>query len=49
MLFATLHSADSWREEGIYEVTIGLFIISMSLFFISNISWISMILGITPY
>jgi len=49
MLFAAFHSADSWREEGIYEVTTGLLIILMSLFFISNMSWISMILGITLY
>lgn len=46
---ATLYTADFWKKEQLYKIALGTFIISMSLLFISNMSWISMILGITPY
>jgi hypothetical protein len=49
IISATLYTADFWKKEQIYKIALGTFIISMSLLFISNMSWISMVLGITPY
>ena len=49
IVFATLYIADFWRKDHMYKIAIGTFIISMSLLFVSNMSWISMILGIAPY
>ena len=46
---ATLYIADFWEEEHLYRITIAAFIISMSLLFVNSLSWISDVLGISPF
>jgi hypothetical protein len=46
---ATLYTTNFWKAEPIFKATIVMFIISISLFFISNMQWITYILGTSPY
>lgn len=46
----TLYTTDLWKPEPMLKATILMFIISMILFFISNMQWITTALfGTTPY
>lgn len=45
---ATLYTADFWKPEPMFEVTIVMFIASMILFFVSNLQWIAIALFGTP-
>ena len=49
MISATLYITDFWEEEHLYRITIGAFIVSMSLLFVTSLSWISVILGTSPF
>ncbi|UCG45047.1 MAG: hypothetical protein JSV58_06675 [Candidatus Bathyarchaeota archaeon] len=49
VLSATLHTADFWDKEYLYKISIGTFIVSMSLLFVTSLSWISVILGASPF
>lgn len=47
---ATIYTTNFWKSEVIFKATILMFIISISLFFISNMQWIATALfGTTPY
>jgi len=46
---ATLYTTNFWKAEPIFKATIVMFIISISLFFISNMQWIADVLGTSPY
>jgi len=46
---AALYTTNFWKAEPIFKATIVMFIISISLFFISNMQWITYILGASPY
>jgi len=46
IITSTLYIADFWKAEPLYEATIVFFIISMSMFFISSMQWIFLLLGL---
>ena len=49
VISAALHTANFWEEEYLYKTSIGAFIVSMSLLFVSSLSWISVILETSPF
>ena len=46
---ATLYTTNSWKAEPVFKATMVMFMTSISLFFISNMQWITYILGTAPY
>lgn len=46
---ATLYTTNFWKAEPIFKATIATYIISISLFFVTNMQWIAYVLGTSPY
>jgi len=44
IITSTLYTAGFWKKEPLYQATIAFFIISTSVFFISSMQWIFLIL-----